>query len=1356
MAGTPKNTRQPPERLFEHYVLTRVTSRDAGLTNISDSAFQNIPASTISNVTGEDDIVSELVDIGFDFVFDGVTYTNIVICTNGWMALADPTQQSSTYVRAQLMSSGTYRNEGIKEVITGSALLCPWYDDLKNVSGDLQYATTTGGSSLSSNEQLRVLQGIDVPPLSFSQSSYAVKIYYEKNSAQGRRTIVRWNSLSDYQSASTVLKFEVVLYENGTIEFRYEPRKSLVLEETTSGGNYIEDATIGIFTSGTYRFRDFSYGLGYLDSSRQQYKYGGAIYDSSFYDNGWDTSQSSSFTLPYVWRLRPATHWPGLSSVGSMFVFSPPKDRRKILPRKEIRNIDSHAQPPVNNIAKRFSESLFDDRVTTNFVSGVVNYPTTLPRFLGGNTKRVSLRQDLFIGQDKDFNVTSSIVKSAVEQFVGVVDDSLIEPFNEASHQSIGSGSHEDLFFISGSQNVDNLSQPLWSKSQIKLSLNVSNNTMTFGTSASIYYYNTRYKTWMLPRNTVTNGSDIANPSSFVTNGRVLEDHRGFGPIGNYVVSGSNAPSGETGTDIHINTPYTFQNVSDALNRSYGKSVLNNDDYEATGDETLTLAISQPFLIQKAIIELPVTAGDGWFSDKTTSFIPLSSSMGTFDFAGPGVTFALMNQVNLGNGSRRDLILTGTFTHTNDLVKEITISNFPSLTTDFQVRPTGFLAYASQPAGVISPPSNNSFTGTVTLKTEPLISNGPILKITKDMLNVTAATNRTEVLSLLDADMLSLVSGSDEFALGFNIAHINAFGRSGTARASGRSVFGREFVTTQGVIDSKGNITNPFYVTGSSRDTLEALVTSGSRFRAVAALPIAAHHPSPYVVMPEDKLVLSIAKSRPFFYGEGLSGPRTSGSIAHDLSLMSGTVNITLYGTFLSDNKEFNNVHDQNTASDSIHEVIGNDPVLDQYDVSYTDEFIGGMYDDYITGSIINVKTGINQKTYISSSIRGRVFSKYSARSQAVPDTSGHEVFTNPSLSFRTQPWYERVGTSRFVQHFDANERFWDSMMPSIAECFTADGTGIAIVEQEAGTFGNAQSVLSASIGYMIFDFNVPTLSSELFNVINGNWTWAYPYEPRYLNAPRQKDINKSFLATYVLSASTAGGSATFYVSQITPKPISSFYFGPVSPGVFTWVADVNLGTTTASGHYPTSSAGTSDVVKALYGFGDERSVSLFGGQYQVGTNHFAISRHSHLQISSAGTFFNGFRYGQLIRGWKYGVYSGHNTHSKAVFSRKNYGQFRDMLEQRQYTKFYIEPTNNDPIQQQEGELQSPIQVKFLDAAGNLTDPENTTSQNLSMECTSSIPFFDGVARDRSSINKFVLNSNILSLVSDQFNNVSI
>lgn len=93
-------------------------------------------------------------------------------------------------------------------------------------------------------------------------------------------------------------------------------------------------------------------------------------------------------------------------------------------------------------------------------------------------------------------------------------------------------------------------------------------------------------------------------------------------------------------------------------------------------------------------------------------------------------------------------------------------------------------------------------------------------------------------------------------------------------------------------------------------------------------------------------------------------------------------------------------------------------------------------------------------------------------------------------------------------------------------------------------------------------------------------------------------------------------------------------------------------------------------------------------------------------------------------QGWLYGLYSANqNTRTHCVFRRDRFGQFRDMLEQREFTKFYDET----------GELKSPVQARFYDLFGNPTDANRTTCSNLSQECTSSLPFFEGVVTNREN-----------------------
>ena len=50
------------------------------------------------------------------------------------------------------------------------------------------------------------------------------------------------------------------------------------------------------------------------------------------------------------------------------------------------------------------------------------------------------------------------------------------------------------------------------------------------------------------------------------------------------------------------------------------------------------------------------------------------------------------------------------------------------------------------------------------------------------------------------------------------------------------------------------------------------------------------------------------------------------------------------------------------------------------------------------------------------------------------------------------------------------------------------------------------------------------------------------------------------------------------------------------------------------------------------------------------------------------------------IRGWKYGLYNGIQTKFSATYRRSHYGHFRDMLEQRLYTKSFTSNTYEGPM----------------------------------------------------------------------------
>jgi hypothetical protein len=921
------------------------------------------------------------------------------------------------------------------------------------------------------------------------------------------------------------------------------------------------------------------------------------------------------------------------------------------------------------------------------------------------------------------------------------------------------------------------------------------------GNTSSIYYYNNAGASWSIPEKstyTVLTGNsvpigntkgDLAIPDADIQDydSHITEDYRGFGPIGNFICSGSRNRYGTDmlQSDDSIGSSLADNNVNEALSKTYAKSITNNESYRATSNETFSLPIKQPFLIERAVIEIPFAFGDGWFKDKTRCFPPFHSTSPlwiAFDFGGPGLTVALFNQFEFGQKeSRRDLVMTGTLTHQFDNISELSwTSDFP-VSTEYNLIPVGFKAYGATAGAVVSPALTSGgqhyFTGSVAIKSEAQASNGIIAQLIAPRLSSDAIydlLNKKELLLVDDEDYPNL-----EKQQKFRIQSINNFGRGGTGfDPSGRSIFGKELVTSKKVIN--GRIANPFYISGANGElnannrteilnslglqNFDLILGSETETFAYAAINLEETLPSPYLVLPGDKLTLAVAKTRPTLYANTTfaaanSSPWTysSGNIVHDVQLITGSINITFYGSLIKGEVEHHDPLNQEVGSAAIHEIVaGGEPVLDQFECSYKESYVSGTYDDFIAGNMISVVNlagrnifvtgtllGFNSNLkIISTGTRGKLFSRNNARTETVvPGTTAFD-YSN-SLSYSLQPFFERAGNVRVSQHTDNSERFYDSVMPSISECFEADGKSIVELSDALWAFfADPQKVNVSRTGFVMFGFDGGTTSpvAQTSPYIIQAWPWTYPFEPRYSNVRREINFSKSFLAKYRVTT-----DFLTYV-QIEPTPLVGFFFGPYKPSdtkqpgpgsfEFNFVADASIKSRNSFGYYTTSSAGLNDTLKGLFGFGDENKQYIdFGATGRWGVNNFAEYRNS----AKENTYFDTkYRFGVIIRGWKYGIYSGLPAYSKAYFRQGKFGQFRDMLEQRPYTNFYDERKNST----------SPcVSVKFIDPNTNkITPPERTWSQNLSSEATSSLPYFDGVARNRNPIDLSIVNNSTVTL----------
>jgi hypothetical protein len=1399
--ATPKNGRQQPPRVFKNYTLVRVSAPHVGLTDIPDSAMTPL---NVANTKGAP--YYALVAIGFDFSFNGITYKSCVPHQFGCLMLADPVDSASADdVIAHLFTdSNVYGDSILTSIAYDDALLAPWLEE--------QYSTTDipDASFIGYNDRMKY--GMATAYQSYSQVNCGLRMYVDEHSSKGRRTIFRWTSMpAEWDSFLApnvyVFRFECILYESGRIEYRYDSRKNTGLGPAAAEMSNAKGA-IGSWASGSYTFRDFSLGLGYDDDKRSEYTYGGMSY-SSYVDGA----------IPWAYNLTARRHWPAPYEHGAMYVFEPPKMRRRVLPRIEQRIVDSRLTYPHTSRAlvpqhQRVTSQVFDDRRTVPFITqsivasiitgSVVNYPTAMRRFQGGTSHGVAERQDLFTG---DLELTGGIVKSACDDWMNAPDPIQTLPWSEAL---IHDG--DDPFF-SGSLIEEvglGFSSPLHSKTQLRMSFGINTSTQMLSASSCIYYFNTKAGMWEIPQNSISSSykqpidasnSDIGDPLFDSPYGRVLEDYRGFGPIGNFVCSGGIDRGTDVGkqSDTIIGSSITRDLLVNALTSELTNSITVNEDYRATSDEVFSIPIEKPFLLEKAVFNFPMAAGPGWFWDYTTTYITSEGIWEqSFDFGGPGLTIALFNQRTMGDGTTiRDLIMTGTITHKYDDCSFFNVR-------DTQLKQMGFRAYGSSPSTIIHPTNiltgpggeeepqyllTSSYTGSINVQCTSQVTNNIFVRLYK------RCELPDDLFSYFNKEKLNVYEvGTTELRGLHTSSYVSSFGRNKCGlNATLRSQFCKEFATPQN-LNEGGNVPNPFYVsggmglidqwnywsyissyfTGSSTYPSSSLKLTGNDSIAVSTIiQLNNTQESPYLILPGDKLVLALAKARPFCMGSNYSPrPSVSSSLSHDIQLMTGTLNVTLYGSMVREGKEFHEQLTQPFETNSIHVAIGDEPVLDQIEPDYKQLFISGSNDDHHVQFVLtSEKEGtidggfwgdsalydaIKAKQTITDWVSGRKFSNVRPNDTLKSLTYRYNDIRRNEKNLYSD-YYKSYNTCktnvRYVQCNNNVERFWDSMMPSVDECFKIDNMSIMRIGSTGSFIAGGLGSLLYTNGFAIFDC-AHSDSSVTTGSINNNWTKSYPFEPHYGTAARQEKIEKSFISHLFIPS----GSLTCSVT--TPIPISAFTCGPVGKpwlrsatySYFNFLYDYWGG----GGErvlYKTISPTVNDLTKVLYGFGDFNNMIVSGG-LTYGTNHFAdtmLYTDEYWFIDE--NHHTTYGLGPIIRGWKYGVYSGLPFYSKAVFRRSSYGQMRDMLEQRPYTKFYVIPD-------EEGAKKSvrvgPVTVQFVTQDGKVTKPENTWSQNLSTEATSSFPYLDGVARNRTDPVGSVLNSSVVNFTFDQFGQLTV
>ena len=493
---------------------------------------------------------------------------------------------------------------------------------------------------------------------------------------------------------------------------------------------------------------------------------------------------------------------------------------------------------------------------------------------------------------------------------------------------------------------------------------------------------------------------------------------------------------------------------------------------------------------------------------------------------------------------------------------------------------------------------------------------------------------------------------------------------------------------------------------------------------------------------------------------ESLYEPRSSFKITANRH-----AKLVLYGTLLKNNKPVTPTLSQRQGTNAVHEAIYGAPVVDQFQTFSRHAYTGSYNAHHITGSILSIQRnavdmGLSGVIQRKGRTFGGPYSWLGEYERRVFRPNLKEIQYGAANALRHRGHVTSTGFDmsisgsfqRFVRLVDRSEVFYDSLPPNPAAIFELDTALSGGLTAMAQTTTSKVSVIRLNFGQTYVDCDdsdgVPAQNKNPGRP-NRYALSAFPFENRYRGVRRMIQpayANPGFSTTGSIVQAFIIGQTRWSVQvasdgdpdvgapTVIPPPGRNEATWPQGTGQHCWgfrpvqvisirIADLAsdrnfeyydtpLGLQTTP--YGTKDPSAANIATALYcgwwrsPFGN-RPIRSFGRRgYPNYINDTGSENAGQLDHPS---------------GWKYGLMNFRRTSTAAVFRHDRYGQFRDMLEQRKYGRFYEYGDELNPPGLQE----AAVTCIFLDGDGSpVDDPHYTTCQNLSNEMTSSIPYKEG------------------------------
>ena len=447
---------------------------------------------------------------------------------------------------------------------------------------------------------------------------------------------------------------------------------------------------------------------------------------------------------------------------------------------------------------------------------------------------------------------------------------------------------------------------------------------------------------------------------------------------------------------------------------------------------------------------------------------------------------------------------------------------------------------------------------------------------------------------------------------------------------------------------------------------------------------------APYLLLPTDELIFGLEAAIPLTYFQNfytatgsrlaIATPQLHNKIP---GLHGARSSVTFYGSLIREGKEHHETLNQNLTSPNIHEAIIGEPVVDQYDIGTREQMIGTYVDSYVVGNELVDNTSpaaAGSKSEGASLVRENL----NFRRTVLGSFASGTAVQRSTNGMRT--YYGSGSMQRFVRVSSRIERFYDTFLPDIYEylvTYEAAGTPrfVGMTEAGMGGVGNILMITGSVVQEEKGNRMKLPFDNELTRYPEG---WGETFNSATPQASKE----------LVASLERAGVCQSIWLQKEVNNPIANagkYFAGP-------------------------------DIAKRVL--------------FETGKGSVQTDVDTLMDTSPYTDSYSGIS--GSARGFRYGILSTTPVFTSAVYRWNRYGQFRDMLEQRRDGKFFATPivsVEEDAGEMSPGLRPSVVVAKFVKPSTTASvDPGMTQCSNLSFECTSSVPYYDGLFRNRKEL----------------------